>query len=158
DKGVQEAMKAGIYAGYKMEDVKVTLYDGSYHAVDSSEMAFKLAGSMAIKKAVEDAKPIVLEPIMNVDIATPDEYLGTVIGDINSRRGKVLGMDQDTGSTNQKIEAMIPMVEMLTYANQLQSMTAGRGVFSMELATYEELPKHLTQKLVDEKQQGEEEA
>ncbi len=156
DKGVQEAMKTGIYAGFKMEDVRVTLYDGSYHAVDSSEMAFKLAGSMAIKKAVEDAKPIVLEPIMNVDIITPDEYLGTVIGDINSRRGKVLGMDQV--AKNQKIEAMIPMAEMLTYANQLQSMTAGRGVFSMELSTYEELPKHLTQKLVEEKNTTEEEA
>ena len=154
DKGIQEAMKAGPFAGFNMVDVKVSLFDGSYHAVDSSEMAFKIAGSMALKKALETAKPVVLEPIMKVDITTPDEYLGTVIGDLNGRRGKVQGMDQVAGTTNQKVIAMVPMAEMLTYANVLQSMTAGRGVYTMEFAQYEELPTHLTQKLLDEKEKN----
>ncbi|KKL88451.1 hypothetical protein LCGC14_1924580, partial [marine sediment metagenome] len=130
DKGIQAAINAGIYAGFKMVDLKVSLYDGSYHAVDSSEMAFKIAGSMAIKKAVEQAKPIVLEPVMNVVITVPDEFLGTVIGDLNGRRGKVQGMDQIPGTTNQKVIASVPMAEMLTYANHLQSMTAGRGIYT----------------------------
>jgi elongation factor G len=120
-------------------------------------MAFKIAGSMAIKKAVEQAKPVVLEPLMKVDITVPDEFLGTVIGDLNGRRGKVQGMDQTEGSSNQKISAMVPMAEMLTYANQLQSMTAGRGIYTMEFSHYEELPKQLTQKLLDEKAKKEEE-
>lgn len=120
-------------------------------------MAFKIAGSMAIKKAVELAKPIVLEPIMQVNITVPDEFLGTVIGDLNGRRGKVQGMDQAPNSTNQKITAVVPMAEMLTYANQLQSMTAGRGTYTMEFCHYDPLPKQLTQKLLEEKEAKEEE-
>ncbi|KKK85767.1 hypothetical protein LCGC14_2769980, partial [marine sediment metagenome] len=131
--------------------------DGSYHAVDSSEMAFKIAGSMAIKKAIEQAKPVVLEPVMNVVITVPDEFLGTVIGDLNGRRGKVQGMDQIAGTTNQKVIASVPMAEMLTYANHLQSMTAGRGIYTMEFSNYEELPKQLAQKLLEENKAKEEE-
>jgi elongation factor G len=157
DKGIQESMKAGPYAGFKMVDIKVSLNDGSYHAVDSSEMAFRIAGSMALKKAVEEAKPVVLEPMMSVLITVPDEFLGTVIGDLNSRRGKVQGMDQAAGSTNQKIQAIVPMAEMLTYANHLQSMTAGRGIYTMEFTQYDELPKQLTKKLLEENEAREEE-
>jgi elongation factor G len=155
DKGIQEAMKDGIYAGYPMIDVQVTLYDGSYHSVDSSEMAFKIAGSMAIKKAVAEAKPIILEPVMKVEISTPDEALGSVIGDLNSKRGKVQGMDQQ-GST-QKVSALVPMAEMLTYANQLHSLTAGRGTYTMEFSHYEEVPAHEAQKLIADKEEKKEE-
>jgi elongation factor G len=156
DKGIQEAMKEGIYAGYPMIDVQVTLYDGSYHSVDSSEMAFKIAGSMAIKKAVAEAKPIILEPVMKVEISTPDESLGSVIGDLNSKRGKVQGMDQQ-GST-QKVSAVVPMSEMLTYANQLHSLTAGRGTYTMEFSHYEEVPAHEAQKLIAAKEEQKEES
>jgi elongation factor G len=154
DKGVQEAMKQGIYAGYTMIDVQVTLYDGSYHSVDSSEMAFKIAGSMAIKKAVAEAKPIILEPIMKVDITIPDETLGAVIGDLNAKRGKVQGMDQQ--GNNQKVSALVPMAEMLTYANQLHSFTAGRGIYTMEFSHYEEVPAQVAQQLIAEKEKKEE--
>jgi elongation factor G len=156
DKGIQDAIRDGIYAGYPMVDVRVTLYDGSYHAVDSSEMAFKIAGSMGIKKAVEGAKPIVLEPIMKVEISSPEDYLGAVIGDLNSRRGKVQGMDQQSGGTTQLVNALAPMAEMLTYANQLHSMTAGRGSYHMEFSHYEELPAQLTQKLLEQRKKKEE--
>ncbi|GAB4388111.1 MAG: elongation factor G [Thermodesulfovibrionales bacterium] len=156
DKGIQEAMKEGIYAGYQMVDVQVTLYDGSYHAVDSSEMAFKIAGSMAIKKAVADAKPAVLEPVMKVEVMAPDEALGSVVGDLNSRRGKVQGMEPQAGGT-QKITALVPMAEMLTYANQLHSLTSGRGMYTMEFSHYEEVPANLAQKIIEERQKKEEE-
>jgi elongation factor G len=154
DKGVQEAMRQGIYAGYPMIDVQVTLYDGSYHSVDSSEMAFKIAGSLAIKKAVAEAKPVILEPIMKVDITIPDETLGAVIGDLNAKRGKVQGMDQQ--GNNQKVTALVPMAEMLTYANQLHSITAGRGIYTMEFSHYEEVPVQVAQKLIAEKEKKEE--
>jgi elongation factor G len=155
DKGIQEALNEGIYAGYPMIDLKVTLYDGSYHSVDSSEMAFKIAGSMGIKKAVAEAKPVILEPVMKVEINVPDDFLGTVIGDLNSRRGKVQGMDQLSGG-NQQVTALVPMAEMLTYANQLQSITQGRGVYTMEFSHYDELPGNLAQKIIEEKQKKEE--
>ncbi len=150
EKGIVEAMHEGIIAGYPMVDVRVTIFDGSYHTVDSSEMAFKIAGSMAIKKAVEDAKPILLEPVMKVEVTTPDESLGAVIGDLNSKRGKVQGVESQARS--QKISALVPMSEMLTYANQLHSLTSGRGMYSMEFSHYEELPAHLTQKIISEKE------
>jgi elongation factor G len=155
DKGIQEAMREGIFAGYPMVDVQVTIFDGSYHAVDSSEMAFKIAGSMAIKKAVAEARPAILEPVMKVEVSTPEETLGAVVGDLNSRRGKVQGMESQAGS--QKITALVPMAEMLTYANQLHSLTSGRGMYTMEFSHYEEVPAHLVQKIIAERQKKEEE-
>jgi elongation factor G len=155
NKGIQEAMKEGIYAGYPMVDVQVTLYDGTFHAVDSSEMAFKIAGSLGIKKAVADAKPVILEPVMNVEVNVPEESLGTVIGDLNTRRGKVQGMDQKGGT--QQVKALVPMAEMLTYANQLHSMTAGRGMYHMGFSHYDELPAQIAQKLIEENREKEEE-
>lgn len=151
EKGVAETMKEGIIAGYPLVDVKVILYDGSYHSVDSSEMAFKIAGSMALRKAVQDARPILLEPIMKVEVITPDDTLGAVIGDLNSKRGRVQGVEPQAGG-NQKINALVPMSEMLTYANQLTSLTSGRGLYSMEFALYEELPSHLAQKIIAERE------
>jgi len=150
EKGVHETMKEGILAGYPVVDMKVTLYDGSYHSVDSSEMAFKIAGSMALKKAFMEAKPTILEPVMKADIVIPDDVLGAVIGDLNSRRGKVSGVEPQAGG-NQKILALVPMAEMLTYANQLQSITSGRGLYSMEFSHYEEVPGHVAQKLIAER-------
>jgi elongation factor G len=144
-------MHDGVIAGYPIVDFRVTLYDGSYHSVDSSEMAFKIAGSMAIKKAVQDAKPVLLEPIMQAEVSTPDETLGAVIGDLNSKRGKVQGMEPQAGG-NQKITVLVPMSEMLTYANQLHSLTSGRGLYSMEFSHYEEIPSHFAQKIIAERQ------
>ncbi len=151
EKGVVETMKEGILAGYPIIDMRVTLFDGSYHTVDSSEMAFKIAGSMALKKAFMEAKPVLLEPIMKVEVTTPDDTLGAVIGDLNSKRGKVQGVEPQAGG-NQKISALVPMSEMLTYANQLQSITSGRGLYSMEFSHYEDTPGHIAQKIIAEKE------
>lgn len=151
EKGVVETMKEGVIAGYPLVDLRVTLYDGSYHTVDSSEMAFKIAGSMALRKAIQEAKPILLEPVMKVEVTTPDDTLGAVIGDLNSKRGRVQGVEPQAGG-NQKINAQVPMSEMLTYANQLTSLTSGRGLYSMEFSHYEELPSHLTQKIIAERE------
>jgi elongation factor G len=149
EKGVVEAMHEGSLAGYPMVDIKVKLFDGSYHTVDSSEMAFKVAGSMGFKKAVESAKPVLLEPIMSVEVVSPDDTLGAVIGDLNSRRGKVQGVvPQANGQT---IKAMVPMSEMLTYAPTLNSLTSGRGMYTMEFYGYEDVPSHLAQKIVQER-------
>ena len=148
EKGVREAMAGGYLAGYQMVDVRVTLYDGSYHDVDSSDMAFKIAASMGFKNAVEKAKPVLLEPIMNMEIAVPDECMGDVIGDLNSRRGKVLGMD--TKGHTQVIKSRVPMSEVLKYAPDLRSITSGRGEFHMEFSHYEELPAHLAEKVIKE--------
>jgi elongation factor G len=149
EKGVAEAMHEGVLAGYPIVDVRVALYDGSYHTVDSSEMAFKVAASMAFKKAMEAAKPVLLEPIMSVEVVAPDDTLGAVIGDLNSRRGKVQGVvPQANGQT---IKAMVPMSEMLTYAPTLNSLTSGRGMYSMEHFGYEDVPSHLAQKIIQER-------
>ncbi len=149
EKGVVEAMHEGALAGYPMVDIKVKLYDGSYHTVDSSEMAFKVAASMGFKKAVEAAKPVLLEPIMSVEVVAPDDSLGTVIGDLNSRRGKVQGVvPQANGQT---IKALVPMSEMLSYAPTLNSLTSGRGMYTMEFSGYEDVPSHLAQKLTQER-------
>ncbi|MEO5359985.1 MAG: elongation factor G [Nitrospirota bacterium] len=156
EKGVIDKMKGGIIAGYPLVDVRVSLYDGSYHAVDSSEMAFKIAGSMAIKKAVVAANPVLLEPIMKVEVIVPEDNLGAVIGDLNSRRGKVQGMESQTGGT-QKIAAAVPMSEMLTYANQLHSITSGRGLYSMEFSHYEDVPHATAQKIIAMAKKEEEE-
>jgi elongation factor G len=149
-------MQGGVIAGYPMVDLQAKVYDGSYHSVDSSEMAFKIAGSLAIKKAVQDAAPVLLEPIMKVEVITPDEFLGSVIGDLNSKRGKVQGVEPQSGN-NQNISALVPMSEMLTYANQLNSFTSGRGMYSMEFSHYEEVPAHLAQKIVDKRVKEKEE-
>ncbi len=150
EKGVIETMHEGILAGYPVVDLKATLYDGSYHTVDSSEMAFKIAGSMALKKAFLEAKPVILEPVMKIEVVTPDDTLGAVIGDLNSKRGKVQGVEPHSGGT-QKVVALVPMSEMLTYANQLHSLTSGRGLYSMEFSHYEEVPSYIAQKLIAER-------
>jgi elongation factor G len=149
EKGVIEAMHEGVLAGYPMVDVRVTLFDGSYHAVDSSEMAFKVAASMGFKKAMEGAKPVLLEPIMSVEVIASDDTLGAVIGDLNSRRGKVQGVTPQAGG--QSIKALVPMSEMLTYAPTLNSLTSGRGMYTMEFYGYEDVPSHLAQKITQER-------
>jgi elongation factor G len=150
DKGIQEASTDGFLAGYPVVDFRVALYDGSFHTVDSSEMAFKVAGSMAFKKAMELCKPVLLEPIVNMKITVPDENMGDVIGDLNSRRGKVVGVEPKANS--QIIRAIVPMSEVLAYSNDLKSMTSDRGLFSTEFSHYEEVPSHLSQKIVAESQ------
>jgi elongation factor G len=148
EKGVQEAMERGPLAGYPVVDMKVTVYDGSFHPVDSSDMAFKIAGSMGFKKGVIQADPVLLEPIMTMEIAVPEENMGDVIGDLNARRGRVLGMD---GVGNTKvIRAQVPMAEVLRYASNLRSMTGGRGNFTMEFSHYEEVPPHLAERIIAE--------
>jgi elongation factor G len=144
--GISEALGTGIYAGYPMVDVKVTVHDGSYHEVDSSEMAFKIAASMAIKDAVEKASPVVLEPMMRVEVTMPEQFMGDVIGDLNSRRGQVDGMES-RGST-QVVRAFVPLAQMFGYATDLRSMTQGRASYSMELSHYAEVPGNLAQELV----------
>jgi elongation factor G len=144
--GIAEALKTGIYAGYPMVDVKVTVFDGSYHEVDSSEMAFKIAASMAIKDAVGKASPVVLEPVMRVEVTMPEQFMGDVIGDLNSRRGLIEATEQ-RGST-QVVRAFIPLAEMFGYATDLRSMTQGRASSSMELSHYAEVPGNLAQELV----------
>lgn len=148
EKGVRETMAGGVVAGYPMVDVRVTLYDGSYHDVDSSDMAFKIAGSMGFKNAVEKAKPVILEPIMAMAVTVPDECMGDVIGDLNSRRGKVLGMD--TKGHLQVIKSHVPMVEVLKYAPDLRAITSGRGEFQLEFSHYEEVPPQLAEKVIKE--------
>jgi elongation factor G len=149
EKGVQEAMLEGIVAGYPVKDVRVRLYDGSYHTVDSSEMAFKVAGSQAMKQALEQARPVLLEPIMLVSVNAPEDTVGDVIGDLNSRRGRPLGMEP-AGTRMTDIKAEVPMAEMLSYAPDLRSITGGQGEFTMEFERYEEVPGHLAAKVVDE--------
>jgi elongation factor G len=154
NKGILETMGKGILAGYPVQDFQITLYDGSHHSVDSSEMAFKIAGAMAFKKALEAASPILLEPVMEMEINIPDECVGDVIGDMNSRRGKVLGMDPQAGS--QVIKAQVAMSEVLKYAPELRSMTSDRGLFTMEFSHYEEVPSHLLAKLLEQLNQKDE--
>jgi elongation factor G len=146
EKGIIESAQRGYLAGYPVVDFRVILYDGSYHDVDSSELAFKIAGSLAFKKAMEQAKPVLLEPIMNVEVYAPDQYSGDLIGELNGRRGRIQGMDTRGGS--QVIKAQVPMAEMLTYASDLTSMTQGRGSFSMEFSHYDVVPQHIAEKIV----------
>ena len=146
DAGIQGAMQSGVLAGYQVVDVKVTLYDGSYHEVDSSEMAFKIAGSMAFKEAMKKADPVILEPIMKVVVIVPEEYMGDVIGDLNSRRGQIQGMDARPGA--QQINALVPLSEMFGYSNELRSRTQGRGQYSMEPDSYIEVPKSIAEKIM----------
>ena len=152
DAGIQGAMEAGVMAGYPVVDVKVTLFDGSYHEVDSSEMAFKIAGSMAFKEACRKANPAILEPIMKVSVTVPDEYMGTVIGDITARRGNILGQITRTGAV--QVDANVPLAEMFGYATDLRSKTQGRGNYAMEPSHNAELPKSKTEELVKERSKG----
>ena len=149
DAGIQGAMLAGVLAGYPVVDVKVTLYDGSYHEVDSSEMAFKIAGSMAFKEACQKAGPTLLEPIMKVCVIVPDEYMGDVIGDLNSRRGQIQGFEARSGA--QQIDAFVPLAEMFGYATDLRSCTQGRGQYTMEPAHYIEIPKNIQEKIINQR-------
>ena len=149
DAGIQGAMLSGVLAGYPVVDVKVTLYDGSYHEVDSSEMAFKIAGSMAFKEACQKAGPTLLEPIMKVCVIVPDEYMGDVIGDLNSRRGQIQGFEARSGA--QQIDAFVPLAEMFGYATDLRSCTQGRGQYTMEPAHYIEIPKNIQEKIINQR-------
>lgn len=148
EKGVVEAMQEGGLAGFPVVDVRVTVYDGSYHVVDSSEMSFKIAASMGFKKAMEQAAPVLLEPVMHVEVVTPDDVVGTVIGDLNSRRGRIIGVSAKGHA--EMIEASVPLAEMLTYAPMLNSITGGRATYGMEFATYEEVPRDLAARVVEE--------
>ena len=139
-------MQSGVVAGYPVVDVKVTLYDGSYHEVDSSEMAFKIAGSMAFKEAMRKADPVLLEPIMKVVVIVPEEYMGDVIGDINSRRGLMQGMEAVSGA--QQINAQVPLSQMFGYATDLRSRTQGRGQYVMEPSHYSEVPKNIAEDII----------
>ncbi|MEF9975870.1 MAG: elongation factor G [Oscillospiraceae bacterium] len=153
DQGIRGAMQAGVLAGYPVVDVKVTLYDGSYHEVDSSEMAFKIAGSMAFKEAMRKADPVILEPIMKIAVIVPDDYMGDVIGDLNARRGQILGMDSRGGA--QQINAMVPLSNMFGYATDLRSKTQGRGQYSMEPSHYVEVPKSIAEAIMQGRQKKE---
>ncbi len=152
EKGVRQAMEEGAIAGYPTVDMKVTIYDGSYHNVDSSEMAFKIAGSMAFKQGVEKASPILLEPVMNVEIIVPEDTMGSITGDINSRRGRIMGMESK--GANQVVKAQIPLAEMLKYATELRSLTAGRGAYHMEFSHYEDTPAKITQSIIAQYQES----
>jgi elongation factor G len=143
DKGVQEALGSGVIAGFPVVDVKVTLYDGSYHEVDSSEMAFKIAGSMCFKEAAAKARPVLLEPIMKVEVVTPEEYMGDVMGDLNSRRGMVQGLEE--APAGRIIRAEVPLGAMFGYATDLRSATQGRATYSMEFAKYQEVPASIAE-------------
>ena len=149
NQGIQGAMQSGVLAGYNVVDIKVTLYDGSYHEVDSSEMAFKIAGSMALKDALKKADPVIMEPIMRVNVIVPEEYMGDVIGDLNSRRGQIQGMEAVAGA--QQILAFVPLSEMFGYATDMRSRTQGRGQYTMEPSHYTELPKNIQTKLIEGK-------
>ena len=152
DNGIQGAMKSGVLAGYPVVDVKVTLWDGSYHEVDSSEMAFSIAGSMAFKDAMKKADPVIMEPIMKVDVVVPDEYMGNVIGDLNSRRGAIQNQESTDGTA--RVTAMVPLSEMFGYATDLRSKTQGRGQYSMEPADYQQVPKSVADKIMTERNKG----
>ena len=148
-KGMEEALLGGVLAGYEVIDVKVTLFDGSYHDVDSSEMAFKIAGSMAMKDGIKKAKPVLLEPMMKVEIEVPEEYTGDIIGDISSRRGRIEGMEMIEGTGMQKVNAIVPLAEMFGYATDIRSNTQGRGTFSMEFKNYEQVPTNIAAEIIE---------
>src|SRR6202008_4138071 len=146
DQGIQEAMEGCVLAGYPMVDVKATLYDVSYHDVDSNEMAFKIAGSMAFKEAAKKAKPVLLEPVMAVEVTVPEEYMGTIIGDLNSRRGRIEGMEMVGGV--QAIKATVPLSNMFGYATAMRGSTQGRGNFTMQFKQYEEAPRSVSEEII----------
>ena len=143
---MKEACESGVLAGYPLIDVKATLVDGSFHEVDSSEMAFKIAGSMAIKNAVLKASPVLLEPMMKVEVEVPEDFLGDVMGDLNSRRGQIEGMGSEDGLA--KVSAKVPLAEMFGYATDIRSKTQGRGTFSMEFSNYDEVPRNVAEAII----------
>ena len=149
DQGIQGALLSGTLAGYNVVDIKVTLYDGSYHEVDSSEMAFSIAGSMAFKDAMKKCDPVIMEPIMKVNVIVPDEYMGNVIGDLNSRRGQITNQESQDGTA--RVTAMVPLSEMFGYATDLRSKTQGRGQYSMEPDEYQQVPKSVADKIMAER-------
>ena len=155
EKGLQEARLKGFLAGFPMVDFRATSSTARYHRVDSSELAFKIAASLAFKKGMAEAVPILLEPIMNVEVTAPEDFMGDLMGDMNSRRGRVQGMASQ--GSNQVIKAQVPMSEMLNYTPSLNSITGGRGSFTMELSHYEEVPAHLAQKIIELHKSGKEE-
>lgn len=146
EKGVRNALQQGILAGFPVVDVRLALYDGSYHPVDSSDIAFQLAGALGFRKAMEAAGPVLLEPVMNVRIVVPEQFMGDILGDLNTRRARVLGMDQEHG--NSVITAQAPLAEMQRYASSLRAMTQGRGIFSMEFSHYDQVPSHLAEQII----------
>jgi elongation factor G len=146
DAGIQQSLAAGVLAGYPTVDIRATLMDGKYHDVDSSEMAFKIAGSMVFKEAARTARPVLLEPIMSVEVVTPDDYMGDVIGDLNSRRGRVGGVDQRGNS--QVIRAQVPLSEMFGYATDLRSRTQGRATYTMQFDSYQQTPASVQEEIV----------
>jgi elongation factor G len=147
EKGIREAADAGVVAGYPVTDVKVRLFDGSYHEVDSSEMAFKVAATMAFREGVKRGKPVLLEPIMKVEVVVPEEYIGDVMGQLSSRRGEIQGMEQRAGNTR-AVRAMVPLAEMFGYATQLRSITQGRGAFTMEFDHYAPVPDNVAKAII----------
>jgi elongation factor G len=151
ESGVKEAMQTGVLAGYPTIDVRVTIYDGSYHEVDSSEMAFKIAGSIGFKEGARKANPVLLEPIMSVEVVVPEDYMGDIIGDLNARRGRIEGMEPRPGGV-QAIRGFVPLAEMFGYATDLRSRTQGRGTYTMQFAHYEEAPRHVTEQVIKAKQ------
>jgi elongation factor G len=154
DRGIKEAAQKGLIAGYSLEDFEAECYDGSFHAVDSSDIAFKIAGSLAFQRVATQARPVLLEPIIEVEVTTPDEYVGDIMGDITQRRGKVMGMLPDTGRT--KIKARVPEAELYKYASALRSITQGRGHHSRSLAGYEPAPEHVAKRVVEERRKEQE--
>jgi elongation factor G len=155
EKGIREAAERGVIAGYPLSDFRATLYDGSFHSVDSSEMSFKIAGSLGLQAAVKEAQPYLLEPIMELEVLVPEAHMGDVLSDLNSRRGRVLGMD-DAGAGLRRIKAHVPMAETFRYATDLRSMTGGRGTFTQTLLGYEECPTHIAQKVIAEHETAQE--
>jgi elongation factor G len=146
DQGIREALEGGVLAGYPVVDVIVTLFDGSYHDVDSNEMAYKIAGSMAFKEAARKASPVLLEPVMAVEVTVPEEFVGTIIGDINSRRGRIESLEHAAGS--QLVKAIVPLKEMFGYVNDIRSSTQGRASYSMQFARYEEAPRMIADEII----------
>jgi elongation factor G len=155
EKGVKQALSEGALAGYPLVNMKVTIYDGSYHQVDSSDLAFQIAGAMALRKGVLEAKPVLLEPIMDVEVLVPEEYMGPISADLSSRRGKILGMD--VRSNLQVVKAQVPLAEIFKYATDLRSMTQGRGSYSMKFSRYEQVPQKISASIIEKSKKEKEE-
>jgi len=152
EQGIKQAMEGGVLAGYELVDIKVTLYDGSYHEVDSDEMAFKIAASMGFKEAARKASPVLLEPVMAVEVVTPEDFAGAIMGDLSSRRGRIEGMEHRAGS--QVIKAIVPLAEMFGYATHMRSSTQGRAEYSMHFGRYEEVPRSVADEIIGKAQGG----